>query len=112
MYQGSYTNQGRIIGAGFGMNSFFQSFKISIKNNFQEKGVLFERIVYNTTLEPNFSKDKKWTDYSIGYIYQQRIKNLIFQARTQFVFADNYAWKMDVKRFNFNSQIGFLYFIH
>ncbi len=111
LYQGSYTNQGRIIGSGFGMNSFFQSFKMSVKNNFQEKGILIERIVYNTTLEPNFSLNKKWTDYSVGYIYQQRIKNLLFQARTQFIFADNYAWKMDVKRFNFNSQIGLLYFI-
>ena len=111
LYQGSYTNQGRIIGSGFGMNSLYQFFKTSIKNNLNEKGIFLERIVYNTTLEPNFSLNKKWVDYSIGYIYQKRFKNILLNARNQFIFSDNYAWKIDVKRFNFNCQLGLLYFI-
>lgn len=111
LYQGSYTNQGRIIGAGFGMNSLYQFYKASIKNNLNEKGIFLERIVYNTTLEPNYSLNKKWVDYSLGYIYQKRYNNMLIQARCQFVFADNYAWKIDAKRVNFNSQIGLLYFI-
>jgi len=93
------------------MNSLYQFFKTSIKNNLNEKGIFLERIVYNTTLEPNFSLNKKWVDYSIGYIYQKRVKNILLNARNQFIFSDNYAWKIDVKRFNFNCQLGLLYFI-
>ena len=111
LYQGSYTNQGRIIGAGFGMISNMQNLKFSIKNKFSEKGILLQRIIHNTTLEPYFSLNKRWVDYSLGYIFRKRINNLVIQSKTQLVFSDNYAWKINEKRFNLSSQLGLLYFI-
>ena len=111
LYQGSYTNQGRIIGAGFGMISNMQNLRFSIKNKFSENGILLQRIIHNTTLEPYFSLNKKWVDYSLGYIFRKRINNLVIQSKTQLVFSDNYAWKINEKRFNLSSQLGLLYFI-
>jgi len=111
LYQGSYTNQGRIIGAGYGMVSNMQSLKFSIKNKFSENGILLQRIIHNTTLEPYFSLNKRWIDYSLGYVFQKRIKNLVIQSRTQLVFSDNYAWKINEQKYNLSSQLGLLYFI-
>ena len=89
-----------------------QNLKMTIKNKFSENGIIFQRIIHNSTLEPNFSLNKRWVDYSVGYIFQKRIKNLVLQSRTQLVFSDNYAWKINEQKFNLSSQLGLLYFIH
>ena len=111
LYQGSYTNQSRILGAGYGMASNMVTVKATIKEGFNRAGIMLQRIIHSTTLEPNFSQDKKWIDYSLGFVYQKRYKNIVLQSKTQLVYSDNYAWKIDEQRFNFNSQLGVLYFL-
>ena len=111
LYQGSYTNQSRILGAGFGMASNMLTIKASVKEGFGRMGIVLQRIIHSASLEPYFSENKRWIDYSLGFIYAKKVKNIVIQSKTQLVHSDNYAWKINEQRFNFNSQVGFLYFL-
>ena len=111
LYQGSYTNQSRILGAGFGMASNMLTVKATIKEGFGRMGIVLQRIIHSASLEPYFSENKRWIDYSLGFIYAKKVKNIVIQSKTQLVHSDNYAWKINEQRFNFNSQVGFLYFL-
>ena len=55
LYQGSYTNQSRIIGAGYGNSSNMQTLNISLKKGFDKQGISFQRIVHDALREPYLS---------------------------------------------------------
>lgn len=111
LYQGSYTNQSRILGVGYGMASNMQTVKASIKEGFNRVGILLQRIIHNATLDPYYSENKRWIDYSLGFIYEKKVKDIVIQSKTQLVHSDNYAWKINEQRFNLNTQLGILYFL-
>lgn len=109
-YQGSYTNQSRVLGAGFGNGSNMQTYSVSLKDGFDKKGIMIQRILHDAIREPNLSNNKQWTDLSLGYIYQKRIDNLIFHAQAQMVHSNNYGWSEN-SNWNLYFYGGFVYMI-
>ena len=100
LYQGSYTNQSRIIGVGYGNGSNMQTLNIFLKNGFNKQGMIFQRIVHDALREPNLSNYQRWSDFSIGYQYQKRVGNKLFYANSQVVNSQNYGWVPKETRIN------------
>ena len=111
LYQGSYTNQSRIIGAGYGNSSNMQTLNISLKKGFDKQGISFQRIVHDALREPYLSNFQRWTDFSIGYQFQKRVGNKLFYAHTQAIKSNNYGWMPKESRFNFYAFGGVTFFI-
>jgi hypothetical protein len=110
-YQGSYTNQSRVIGAGFGNGSNMQTYSVALKNGFDKNGIIIQRIAHDVLREPNLTNDQKWIDLSLGYNYQKRINNLIFHASAQMVHSNNYGWTEGNNVWNLNFYGGLIYMI-
>ena len=110
-YQGSYTNQSRVLGAGLGNGSNMQTYSAAIKNGFDKNGIVIQRIVHDAIREPNISNNQQWIDLSLGYQYQKRIKNLIFHAQAQAVHSNNYGWTAERNVWNLNIYGGLIYMI-
>jgi hypothetical protein len=109
-YQGSYTNQSRILGAGYGNGSNMQTYTASLINGFNKNGIVIQRILHDPLREPYLSENKQWEDFSLGYIYQKRIKQFIFHAQAQLVQSSHYAWTENTK-WNFYCYGGLVYLI-
>ena len=111
LYQGSYTNQSRIIGAGYGNGSNMQSLNVFLKKGFNKQGISFQRIVHDALREPNLSTYKRWIDFAVSYQYQKRFNKLLVHGNAQFVNSNNYGWMPNESRFNFVAYGGVTYFI-
>ncbi len=112
-YEGGYTNQSRIIGAGIGGGNNVYTAKINWFSGFSKLGVLLQRIQHNPTaitdslnINNNFGqRDIRWNDISVGIYGQKRFNKIILSVEIQSVSAHNYAWIKGRNLFNF---YGFL----
>lgn len=116
VYNGGYTNQGRIVGAGFGMGSNMQTISGTLVNGFAKTGISFQRIVhdpnrsyYSTSVNGGSSK-LSWKDIAIGFTYQRKIGNLQWYLQSQLVSSSNYAWIENSNPINLNLFAGINYF--
>lgn len=110
-YQGSYTNQSRVLGAGFGNGSNMQTYSVSLKDGFNKNGIVIQRIVHDAIREPNVSENKQWIDLSLGYMFQKRINNFVFHAQAQMVHSNYYGWSENEK-WNLYCYGGLMYLIN
>lgn len=110
-YQGSYTNQSRILGVGYGNGSNMQTYAVSLKDGFNKKGILIQRILHDALREPNLSNNQQWVDLSLGYLYQKRFKNFIVHIQTQMIHSNHYGWSANEK-WNLYCYGGLMYLIN
>jgi hypothetical protein len=116
-----YTNLGQILGAGIGPGSNMQTINISWVKSLKMIGIQFERFVHNNNYHYNVVKDirSNWVDLSVGLFGDWDYKNLLFNARFEFVREINYEWQYKPKSgtpevywnqtedsFNFHGQLG------
>lgn len=103
-YQGGYTNQGRIIGAGIGMGSNVQTFTATLINGWERLGIKLERLQHDPNNYPVY-----WSDLSIGFIGQKRYGRLLLNAQLQFIRSKNYIWEAGKNRFNLFGNLNLTY---
>ncbi len=113
-YQGGYTNQSRIIGAGVGSGNNVQTFTITHISGFEKLGLMLQTLQHEPmALGGNLNtlglRETKWKDFSLGLFGQHRIKKFIFDGRFQFVNSSNYIWEKNKNRFNFYGLLNFSY---
>jgi hypothetical protein len=111
-YQGSYTNQSRVIGAGIGNGSNMQTLQVTMKNGFNKQGITLQRIVHDALREPYLTNHERWIDFAIGAQYQKRFKQFLIHGHAQYVHASNYGWMPKQNRTNIYAYGGVTYFIN
>lgn len=104
-YQGGYTHQSRIIGAGVGKGNNAYTTRIQWLSGFSRLGMVVQGIQHGPTrlVGPltNFGLgDVKWNDFAVGLSGQKKYKKLVLSGEMQTVFTKNYAWEKGNDRFN------------
>ncbi|TDO20161.1 capsule assembly Wzi family protein [Pedobacter duraquae] len=92
-----YTNRGEVLGAGIGPGGNLQSLDVSWVRGIKRLGLQIERYVHNDDFYYYAYQDTKdfrrhWTDLSIGASGEWNYKNLIFNAKLQYIKSLNYQW--------------------
>jgi hypothetical protein len=108
-YQGGYSNQGRILGAGYGMGSNMQTVNLTLLNGFQKAGILLQRIVHDPNPDNTSVRGIGWQDLSLGFIWQKQLKSITLNAQFQLIHSTNYAWIQNDDPFNFHGMINMIY---
>jgi hypothetical protein len=113
-YQGGYTNQSRIIGAGVGSGNDVQTFKITHIDGFRKIGVILQSIQHDPTaiaggLNTLGLRDVAWKDMCFGLLGQYRYQKFIAGAEFQLVSSKNYAWDTGNNRSNFYGLLNISY---
>lgn len=116
LYNGGYTNQSRIIGAGYGMGSNMQTVNVNLISGFKKLGFSFQRILHDPN-RFNYSAsisggttNVSWSDIALGFSFQKKIKGLVFYLQSQTVSSNNYAWINKRNPINFNIFSGVTYY--
>ena len=109
-YEGGYTHQSRLIGAGVGRGNNCYTAKVQWLAGFSKLGMIVQGIHHGPTALvgglPNFGlREIKWNDFAVGLTGQHRFNKFILSAELQSVNTKNYAWEKGNNRFNF---YGFL----
>lgn len=104
-YEGGYTNQNRILGAGVGSGNNVFTAKLNWLDGLTKLGMTIQNIFHGPTTIVgglnNFGlRDTKWNDMAIGINGQKRFKKFILSGELQTVNAKNYGWEMGNNRFN------------
>ena len=118
-----FANFGQALGVGIGVGSNVQTLELSVVENFDKFGILFERLenhqdfYYRAGL--NKTDRKPWIDLSIGFLYDKRWGNLLLRSKLQIVNGLNYQWQMNPKStpefprgenlLSFHSQVSLIY---
>ena len=98
-YEGGYTHQNRLLGAGVGGGNNTVIGKLQWLKGFSRLGITIQGIQHGPTTIisnslPDFGlRQTKWNDFSIGVNGQHRLKKMILSADIQTVRARNYAWE-------------------
>ena len=113
-YQGGYTNQNRILGAGVGMGNNAYTGRVTLLSGFSRIGIMLQGIQHGPTQVvgglPNFGiREVKWNDFAFGLSGQKRFHKVLLNAELQSVSTKNYAWEKDNHRFNFYGSVAVSY---
>jgi len=117
LYNGGYTNQSRIIGAGYGMGSNMQTVNAKFIDGFKEMGVVLQRIIHDPN--PDYtglpsvsggSRNSRWEDLSMGINFQQTMNKIMLKAQLQAISSTNYAWIQNENPVNINGFISVIYY--
>ncbi len=103
-YQGGYTNQSRIMGAGVGMGNNVQTFTVSWVERFSRLGVKMERLEH----DPD-DYAVKWVDESVGFLGQRRFGKIMVSGEVQGVVSNGYLWMQGNSAFNLRCVIKGVY---
>jgi hypothetical protein len=103
-YQGGYTNQSRILGAGVGMGSDVQTATVSWVDGLTRLGIKLERLQHDPNDYPVF-----WTDKSFSLLGQKRFNRLLLNVELQGILSNNYLWEQGNNAFNFRGVIKCAY---
>jgi len=103
-YQGGYTQQSRIIGAGIGPGNNVQTFATTWVHGWKRLGIKLERLQHDPNNYPVY-----WSDYSVGFTGQQRFGKWIASSLLQFIQSKNYTWEAGKDRFNFYGTLNLTY---
>lgn len=114
LYQGSYTNQNRIIGAGIGTGNNAQTLRIMHIDGFKKIGGIVQAVQHRPTqivggLSNLGIRDERWNDIALGLIAQCRYKRLIVGGEWMLVHSSNYIWEQGNKSFNFYGLLNISY---
>lgn len=104
-YEGGYTNQNRILGAGVGSGNNVFTAKLNLIKGFTKWGMIIQNIYHGpTTIVSGGNifglRDTKWNDFAIGFNGQKRFNKWIISGELQSVNTKNYAWDPSNHRFN------------
>jgi hypothetical protein len=104
-YQGGYTQQSRLIGAGVGKGNNAYTARLNLISGFSKLGLIIQGIQHGPTRIVGGLTDFgisgiKWNDFAIGLSGQKKIKKLILAGELQTVNSKNYAWEEGNNRFN------------
>jgi hypothetical protein len=114
IYQGGYTQQSRIIGAGVGKGNNAYTLKAKLLSGMSELGLVVQGVQHGPTQLvgglPNLGiREIKWNDFAVGISGRKKFNKLILSAEMQAVSTKNYAWEKDRNRFNFYSFLAATY---
>lgn len=115
---------GQPLGVGIGTGSNVQTLEVSLIENWQKLGILFERLENNQDFYYRaFGQQrerKPWIDWSTALLWNASYKDLFISARLQGVYARNYQWGLSETStpefpvsqnlFSLHSQVNLIYF--
>ncbi|MDB5211785.1 MAG: hypothetical protein JWQ30_2612 [Sediminibacterium sp.] len=104
-YQGGYTQQGRILGAGVGKGNNAYTLNVHLLSGFSKVGMVIQGIQHAPTeLVTGFAnfglRETKWNDLAFGLTGQKKYNNVILHGELQAVNTQNFAWEKGNNRFN------------
>lgn len=118
-----FANFGQPLGVGIGTGSNVQTIEVSLVENFDKLGILFERLenhqdfFYRAFGQQN--EHRPWIDLSVGFLFDKQWNNLLLSSRLQFINGLNYQWQLhpdsthDFPRgqnlFSVHSQVSLIY---
>lgn len=97
--QRGFTNFGQPLGVKLGPGSNIQTLEISMVENLNKIGVMFERFennqgfFYRAFGQQN--EVKPWIDLSMGLLFDRRWDNFLISSKVQFINGFNYQWQID-----------------
>ena len=94
-----FVNNGQPLGSGIGTGSNSQNIEISLIEDLNKFGLLFERIanhqdVYFLGLGQQ-SERKPWVDLSLGFLFDYQWDRFMLSSRLQFINGMNYQWQLE-----------------
>ncbi|MCH6198337.1 capsule assembly Wzi family protein [Aquiflexum sp. LQ15W] len=118
-----FVNFGQPLGVGIGTGSNVQTFEVSLVENYNKLGLVFERLENHQDFYYRVfgqqTKQQPWIDFSAGLIFDREWKNLIMSSRLQFINAKNYQWienpastedfPQNTSLFSTHFQLNFIY---
>jgi hypothetical protein len=119
-----FTNFGQPMGVGIGTGSNVQTLEVSLVEDWNKLGILFERLENNQDFYYRaFGQQdelKPWIDWSAALLWNTSYKDLFLSARLQGTFGRNYQWGLTQKStpefpvsqnlFSVHSQVNLIYF--
>lgn len=93
-----FANFGQPLGVGIGTGSNVQTIEVSVVENFDKLGILFERLenhqdfFYRAFGQQN--EHRPWIDLSIGFLFDKQWDNLLLSSRVQLINGMNYQWQL------------------
>lgn len=115
-YQGGYTNQSRIIGAGFGMGSNMQTLQLTHIAGFNQWGLTLQCIQHDPVpadgglpLASLGLRTTKWSDLALGIKLQHKWNSFLLNLQLQGVSSANYTWQPANNTFNFYGLANLVY---
>jgi hypothetical protein len=119
-----FTNYGQPMGVGVGTGSNVQTLEVSLVEDWNKWGILFERLenhqdfYYHAFGQQN--ERKPWVDWSTALLWNTSYKDLFISARIQGTFARNYQWGLSETStpefpvsqnlLSLHSQVNLIYF--
>lgn len=119
-----FGHYGQPLGVGIGTGSNVQTLEISLVDNWEKLGILFERLENNQDFYYHAfgqqEERKPWIDWSTALLWNTSYKDLFISARLQGTYARNYQWglsetstpefPLSKSLFSFHSQVNLIYF--
>lgn len=119
-----FTNYGQSMGVGIGTGSNVQTLEISLVDNWDKFGILFERLENNQDFYYRAfgqqGERKPWIDWSSALLWNTSYKDLFISARLQGTYARNYQWGLSETStpefpvsqnlFSMHGQVNLIYF--
>ena len=119
-----FTNYGQPMGVGIGTGSNVQTLEISLVEDWNKWGVLFERLENNQDFYYRVfgQQDERnpWIDWSAALLWNTSYKDFFLSARIQGTYARNYQWGVSESSLNefskskdlvsLHCQVNFIYF--
>jgi hypothetical protein len=119
-----FSNYGQPMGVGIGTGSNVQTLEVSLVEDWNKWGILFERLENNQDFYYNsFGQQrerKPWIDWSTAFLWNTSYKDLFISARLQVTYARNYQWGLSETStpefpisqnlFSMHSQVNLIYF--
>ena len=119
-----FTNYGQPLGVGIGTGSNVQTLEVSLVEDWNKWGILFERLENNQDFYYRAfgqqSERKPWIDWSTALLWNTSYKDLFISARLQGTYARNYQWglsetstpefPLSQNLFSLHSQVNLIYF--
>jgi hypothetical protein len=125
-YLRGFTNYGQPMGVGIGTGSNVQTLEVSVVEDWNKWGILFERLENNQDFYYRAfgqqNERKPWIDWSAAILWNTSYKNLFFSARFQGTFARSYQWQLSESStpefpvsqnlLSLHSQVNITYFLN
>jgi hypothetical protein len=93
-----FANLGQPLGVGIGVGSNVQTLEMSILQNFNKFGLIFERLenhqdfYYRAQLQN--TQHQPWIDLSLGFLFDHQWNNFLLSSKVQFINGVNYQWQL------------------
>lgn len=118
-----FTHFGQPLGVGIGTGSNVQTLEISLVENFDKLGVLFERLAnHQDFYYQAFGQQHEhqpWVDLSIGFLFDKKWEQFLLSSKLQLINGFNYQWQLSPDStpefpkgqhlFSVHSQVSLIY---